>query len=120
MVDSPRTIGDPFLRTSSLDLFLKRSFVIFQELSLEQINLPQTSSSGSLILSSQIDNGNQETSLPNAQQLENNSNITAPTQLGLDQGAMHEVYVSAIVSGGHVFLQVNNSLSIFVFISLST
>ena len=82
---------------------------LFQELSLEQINLPQTSSSGSLILSTQIDNGNQETSSPNAQQHEQNtnSNVTAPTQLGLDQGAMHEVYVSAIVSGGHVFLQVN-------------
>ena len=82
---------------------------MFQELSLEQINLPQTSSSGSLILSTQIDSGNQETSSPNAQQHEQNtnSNVTAPTQLGLDQGAMHEVYVSAIVSGGHVFLQVN-------------
>ena len=83
---------------------------MFQELSLEQINLPQTSSSGSLILSTQIDNnGNEGSSMPNAQQLEsntNNSSVSAPTQLGLDQGAMHEVYVSAIVSGGHVFLQV--------------
>ena len=90
---------------------------MFQELSLEQINLPQTSSSGSLILSTQIDNGNQETSSPNAQQHEQNtnSNVTAPTQLGLDQGAMHEVYVSAIVSGGHVFLQVNRLKKLEVF-----
>ena len=54
-------------------------------------------------------NGNESSSLPDAQQLEsntNNSSVSAPTQLGLDQGAMHEVYVSAIVSGGHVFLQV--------------
>ena len=85
-----------------------------QELTLEQINLPHTtsSSSGSLILSTQIDsNGNNDTILPSAQQIENinDSNATAPTQLGLDQGAMHEVYVSAIVSGGHVFLQVSKS-----------
>lgn len=79
----------------------------YQDLSLDQINLPQTSSSGSLILSTQVDSGNQDSSLPNAQQIDNTniSNVTAPTQLGLDQGAMHEVYVSAIVSGGHVFLQ---------------
>ena len=83
-----------------------------QELTLEQVNLPQTtsSSSGSLILSTQIDsNGNDDTLLPNAQQIQNknDSNITSPTQLGLDQGAMHEVYISAIVSGGHAFLQVS-------------
>ena len=82
-----------------------------QELTLEQVNLPQTtSSSGSLILSTQIDsNGTNDTLLPNAQQIQNinDSNNTAPTQLGLDQGAMHEVYISAIVSGGHAFLQVS-------------
>ena len=90
-------------------LNLKNSIIfVFQDLSLDQINLPQTSSSGSLILSTQVDSGNQDSSLPNAQQIDNTniSNVTAPTQLGLDQGAMHEVYVSAIVSGGHVFLQV--------------
>ena len=92
----------------------ERAFVnaIFplQELTLEQINTPQSSSSGSLILSTQIDNGNSN-GLIDAQATNSiiNSNITAPTQLGLDQGAMHEVYVSAIVSGGHVFLQVSIS-----------
>lgn len=89
-----------------------------QELTLEQVNLPQTtsSSSGSLILSTQIDsNGNDDTLLPNAQQIQNknDSNITAPTQLGLDQGAMHEVYISAIVSGGHAFLQQPNHPTYF-------
>jgi len=94
----------------------------YQELSLEQINLPQTSSSGSLILSTQIDNGNQETSSANAQQHEQNtnSNVTAPTQLGLDQGAMHEVYVSAIVSGGHVFLQQPNHPTYYALSRLET
>ena len=84
---------------------------------MEQANLPQTtsSSSGSLILSTQIDsNGNNDTLLPNAQEIQNinDSNITAPTQLGLDQGAMHEVYISAIVSGGHAFLQVRELVNI--------
>ena len=87
-------------------------FINLQDLTLEQINLPQTSSSsGSLILSAQIgSNGNIEAHLSKVQQESdvNNPNITTPTQLGLDQGAMHEVYVSAIVSGGHVFLQVFN------------
>ena len=92
----------------SLNLKKNSNVFVFQDLSLDQINLPQTSSSGSLILSTQVDSGNQDSSLPNAQQIDNTniSNVTAPTQLGLDQGAMHEVYVSAIVSGGHVFLQV--------------
>ena len=78
---------------------------------MEQINTPQSSSSGSLILSTQIDNGNSNNGLIDAQATNSiiSSNITAPTQLGLDQGAMHEVYVSAIVSGGHAFLQVNLS-----------
>ena len=93
------------MKQHSLKLFFS-----LQELTLEQINTPQSSSSGSLILSTQIDNGNSN-GLIDAQATNSiiNSNITAPTQLGLDQGAMHEVYVSAIVSGGHAFLQVNLS-----------
>jgi hypothetical protein len=75
-----------------------------QDLTLEQINLPNTASSGSLILSTQTDsNGSNDNLLPDAQNTQNNmnnSNITTPTQLGLDQGAMHEVYVSAIVAVG--------------------
>lgn len=87
----------------------------YQELTLEQINTPQSSSSGSLILSTQIDNGNSNNGLIDAQATNNiiSSNITAPTQLGLDQGAMHEVYVSAIVSGGHAFLQQPNHPTYF-------
>jgi len=95
-----------------------------QDLTLEQINLPHTSSSsGSIILSTQIDsNGNIDDPILNAQQENdiNNSSITTPTQLGLDQGAMHEVYVSAIVSGGHVFLQQPNHPTYFALSRLET
>ena len=79
---------------------------------MEQINLPQaTSSPGSIILSAEpggIKNGDGLVlNTENQQAPLQIPNVPTPTQLGLDQGAMQEVYVSAIVSGGHVFLQVS-------------
>ena len=98
---------------------------------MEQINLPYastSSASGSVILGA----GSSSCSLVSGgggtyvheEQLQNQSSVVfdnqitpviipTPTQLGLDQGAMHEVYVSAIVSGGHLFLQVRNKRVLF-------
>ena len=86
-----------------------------QNLTMEQINMPNTtpsSSTCSLILGAET-NSNGSTGAQFLNQTQeptniNKPNIPTPTQLGLDQGAMHEVYVSAIVSGGHVFLQQPN------------
>jgi len=89
-----------------LDLIRQR-FPIDQcpELTLEQINLPSSISSSNNPASAAAAAAAAAAShLVNS--VESNAAAAAqPLQLGLTQGAMHEVYVSNIVSGGHIFLQ---------------
>jgi len=80
------------------------------ELTLEQINLPSSSSMSSM-------DGSQRNSIGRTggsgggkvgSGTANGSTTAAtaqPLQLGLTQGALHDVFVSHIVSGGHIFLQ---------------
>jgi len=73
----------------------------YPELTLEQINLPSSN-----------DGANNHCDLSGStsgkQPASAESNSAQPLQLGLTQGALHDVFVSHIVSGGHIFLQQPN------------
>lgn len=71
------------------------------EVTLEQINLPSSSDGVNCDLpgASASANGEKNSTASSGSQ---------PLQLGLTQGALHDVFVSHIVSGGHIFLQQPN------------
>lgn len=82
---------------------IRQRFPIDQhpELTLDQINLP----SNNTATNNQLVSHGESLTAAAAGTASVAATGVQPLQLGLTQGAMHEVYVSNIVSGGHIFLQ---------------
>lgn len=77
----------------------------YPEVTLEQINLPSSGDGGG----GAIDfSGGASTYGGASASSSSNASTAQPMQLGLNQGTLHDVFVSHIVSGGHVFLQQPN------------